>query len=57
MRVAWFTLESRTAALDRAAVDGTTARAIANITGATPSPSMTSACCPPDRLQPTNVHM
>ncbi len=32
MRVAWFTLESLTAALDRAAVDGTTARAIAKIT-------------------------
>ena len=32
MRVAWFTLESLTAALGRAAVDGTTARAIAKIT-------------------------
>ena len=29
MRVAWFTLESLTAALGRAAVDGTTAKAIA----------------------------
>ena len=32
MRVAWFTLETLTAALGRAAVDGTTARAIAKIT-------------------------
>ena len=32
MRVAWFTLESLTATLGRAAVDGTTARAIAKIT-------------------------
>jgi DNA replication protein DnaC len=32
MRVAWFTLESLTAALGRAAVDGTTAKAIAKIT-------------------------
>ncbi|HZR47888.1 MAG TPA: ATP-binding protein [Streptosporangiaceae bacterium] len=32
MRVAWFTLESLTAVLGRAAVDGTTARAIAKIT-------------------------
>src|SRR5260370_13512377 len=31
MRVAWSTLESLTAALGRAAVDGTTARAIARI--------------------------
>ena len=32
MRVAWFTLETLTAALGRAAVDGTTARAITKIT-------------------------
>jgi len=32
MRVAWFTLETLTAALGRAAVDGTTAKAIAKIT-------------------------
>ncbi len=32
MRVAWFTLESLTAALARAAVDGTTAKTIAKIT-------------------------
>jgi DNA replication protein DnaC len=32
MRVAWFTLESLTAVIGRAAVDGTTARAIAKIT-------------------------
>jgi len=32
MRVAWFTLESLTAALGRAAVDGTTAKTIAKIT-------------------------
>jgi DNA replication protein DnaC len=32
LRVAWFTLESLTATLGRAAVDGTTARAIAKIT-------------------------
>ena len=32
MRVAWFTLESLTATFGRAAVDGSTARAIAKIT-------------------------
>ena len=32
MRVAWFTLESLTATIGRAAVDSTTARAIAKIT-------------------------
>ena len=32
MRVAWFTLESLTATIGRAAVDGTTAKAIAKIT-------------------------
>ena len=32
MRVAWFTLETLTAAIGRAAVDGTTAKAIAKIT-------------------------
>src|SRR5260221_8018674 len=32
MRVAWFTLESLTAVIGRAAVDGTTAKAIAKIT-------------------------
>ena len=32
MRVAWFTLETLTAVIGRAAVDGTTARAIAKIT-------------------------
>jgi DNA replication protein DnaC len=32
MRVAWFTLESLTAALGRAAVDGTTTKTIARIT-------------------------
>src|SRR5260221_12198505 len=32
MRVAWFTLETLTAVIGRAAVDGTTAKAIAKIT-------------------------
>jgi DNA replication protein DnaC len=32
MRVAWFTLESLTATIGRAALDGTTAKAIAKIT-------------------------
>jgi len=36
MRVAWFTLETLTAVIGRAAVDGTTAKAIAKITRCDP---------------------
>jgi len=43
MRVAWFTLESLTATIGRAAVGGTTAKAIAKITRCDLI-AMTSAC-------------
>ena len=52
MRVAWFTLESLTAVIGRAAVDGTTPGPSPRSPGATSSRSMTSACCPPGRPPP-----
>src|SRR5260370_10414426 len=52
MRVPWFTVESLTAALGRAAVDGTAAKAIAKITRCDLIGSTTSACCPPGRPPP-----
>ena len=44
MRVSWFTLESLTAAIGRATVDGSVAKTIARITARSSSSSMTSAC-------------